>query len=326
MRLKYRKLKWRGEELSHNSSWRLSLSSVKPSFSNLQELISSKLDEFGMAVVSDFPIKGKSDSEISALFQEYMMHIGCPVSQSSKLDFVGHVKNCGKHIVDHYHRGYESTDELPFHSDRCDLLCLLCVRQASSGGETRVVSAYSAFHALNSIYPEFAEILRKPIPFDLRDTFCSLKWALMPIFHITDHAFVARYVRRFIEASQRFDDAPRLTTKQIAALDALDKILYEPGMSLDIRLRPGELLILDNHRLFHGRTEFFDEPDSSHARLLLRSWLCWSDSPALPSSYAPSYARIEAGCYRGGVWPQEKPITDISSNLEVARANLRHLL
>ncbi len=316
-------LKWRGENLASKSKWKLSFEEIAANTADIREVIRSRLEAFGMVVFTDVPIEGKSDVQVAELLSKSSFRIGCPVSQSAKLDFLGYVTNRGKDISDHSHRGYESAAELPFHSDRCDLLSLLCVRQAPIGGETRIVSAYEAYCTLSRVAPKFAEVLCRPVPIDLRDTISGAQWALMPIFSFEKGTFVARYVRRFIEASQRFNDAPRLTGEQHAAFDTLDSILNEPGMSLDLRLKPGDWLLVDNHRLFHARTEFQDAPDPTQARLLLRTWLCWNDSPELPLSFVPTYGRIEAGSYRGGVWSKENPLSSMPLDIDTARSSLQ---
>lgn len=316
-------LNWRGDDLVLKKNWRLPFEAITQDSESIQKLVNIHLKAFGIVVFSNVPIRGRSDIEVDSLMKKYAFRIGCPVSQSAKFDFLGHVTNRGRDIADHSHRGYESAAELPFHSDRCDLLSLLCVRQAPTGGVTRVVSAYAAFCTLSQIAPQLAEVLCQPVPIDLRDTTNKVHWALMPVFSFEKGTFVARYVRRFIEASQRFDDAPRLTDQQRAAFDALDAILEEPGMSLDLQLKPGDWLLVDNHRLLHARTEFRDAPDPAQARLLLRTWLCWPGSPELPCSFAPTYGRTEAGSYRGGVWPEERPLSSMPPNLDAAREFLQ---
>lgn len=316
---------WRGADLADCDDWKLDYSDLDAAHDPI-ELLSEPLRSFGFAVVRDVPVVGATTVEAEAIFKETTKRIGCPASQSAKLDFWGHVTNRGSDISNPQSRGYESAAELPFHSDRCDLLSLLCVRQAPTGGETRLVSIFAAYQELSHSRPDLAQVLCEPVPFDLRDTTSPKAWALMPVISFENGTFVARYVRRFIEASQRFADAPRLSDIQRAAFDELDAIIEGPGMSLDLRLEPGEWLIVDNHRLLHARTEFRDSGDPAEARLLLRGWLCWTGSPELPASYAPTYGRTQAGTYRGGVWPVTIPLSDIPEDLELARQQLGSLL
>ena len=319
-------LSWRGCELTGHRNWEIIFDSNKWKHEGISENIYGNLNELGVALIKKIPVSGKSECDIIALLKEYVLQLGCPVSQSAKLDFLGQVTNRGSDISNHKSRGYESAAELPFHSDRCDLLSLLCVRQAPVGGETRIVNAYTAYLELHKTAPHLAQELCRPVPFDLRDTTGKMRWAMMPVFSFDNGSFVSRYVRRFIEASQRFDDAPRLSHAQRAAFDAFDAILNAPGMSLDLRLSPGDWLLIDNHRMLHARTEFQDASDPGQARLLLRSWLCWPGSPELPRSYAPTYGRTEAGSLRGGVWPENQPLSSLPKDLGQAREALQELI
>ena len=65
------------------------------------------------------------------------------------------------------------------------------------------------------------------------------------------------YDRNFIDAAQRRftddDGVPRLTRRQVAALDALDATCEDPGVRLDMRLEPGDVQWLHNHTTFHAR-------------------------------------------------------------------------
>lgn len=62
---------------------------------------------------------------------------------------------------------------------------------------------------------------------------------------------------------------PRLTPRQIEFLDLVDALAAEHR--LDMEFRPGDLQLLSNAVILHGRTEYEDDPD--HPRHLLRLWL-----------------------------------------------------
>lgn len=316
---------WRGSDLAQRRDWIVPLADPAEGVAGATDRIKAALAAVGVALVRRAPIAGLDDATAARMLYDFGLEFGCPVSQSEKLDFLGHVTDRGRDIKDHAARGYESSAELPFHNDRCDLLALLCVRQAPIGGETRIVSAVEACRRLAREDSALAAVLFEPVPYDLRDTRGERRWSRMPVFSMCEGVFVARYVRRFIEASQRFEDAPRLTARQIAALDALDAILDEPGMAMDLRLAPGELLLVDNHRILHARSEFTDAPDGAAKRLLLRLWLCWDGSPELPDALAPTYGRTGAGAFRSGVWPEAFPLDGFPSGLREARHRVREL-
>jgi hypothetical protein len=126
----------------------------------------------------------------------------------------------------------------------------------------------------------------------------------MPIFEPVDGRFISRYIRKFIESASRFPDAPRLTQKQLAALDAIDRVLASPGIALELDFQPGDLQLLNNATIWHSRTSYRDFDDPSRRRLLLRLWIAPPNSRKLGNSFATLYGNIEAGAVRGGIHPR----------------------
>lgn len=231
------------------------------------------------------------------------LFLGRPVSQSRKGDVIGRVKDRGSDISDPHQRGYESSAALPFHVDRTDVVGLLCIRPAAEGGVSRLMSARAVHDILLAENPPLLAELYRPLPQDRRGEQAAGQppWSQIPVFSQVGSSFAARYVRRFIEGSQRHEEAPRLTARQRAALDAVDEILDQPGMSLDMNLRPGEVQLINNFTILHARTAFTDSAAAS--RLLLRLWLATEGSPELPPQYRQLYGATRSGTYRGGVWP-----------------------
>ena len=94
-------------------------------------------------------------------------------------------------------------------------------------------------------------------------------------------------------------------------MDALDAIIERDGMALEMPLAPGDVQLLNNNVVFHARTAFEDYPDLERRRLLLRLWLTHASARPLPGNFAELYGRIEAGVFRGGVWPDGcRPTSD----------------
>jgi hypothetical protein len=108
------------------------------------------------------------------------------------------------------------------------------------------------------------------------------------------------YVRRYIESSQRFPDAPRLTAQHREAMDVFDAILEEPDLHLFMELQPGDVQLLHNHQILHDRTAFEDWPEPDRKRHLLRLWLCPPDGRPLPECFADRYGSVAVGD-RGGI-------------------------
>jgi Taurine catabolism dioxygenase TauD, TfdA family len=79
-------------------------------------------------------------------------------------------------------------------------------------------------------------------------------------------------------------------------------------MALEMPFNPGDVQIINNNVVFHARKAFRDHPDPERRRLLLRVWLAHASSRPLPQSFADLYGATDAGTYRGGVWPDIKPL------------------
>ena len=91
---------------------------------------------------------------------------------------------------------------------------------------------------------------------------------------------------------------PPLTETQVEALDMLIDLAEE--LCFEMPLCPGDLQLLNNHVIYHGRTPFEDSPGERLDRLLLRIWLSMPNSRPLPESHRVVWGSVEAGALRGG--------------------------
>jgi gamma-butyrobetaine dioxygenase len=100
-------------------------------------------------------------------------------------------------------------------------------------------------------------------------------------------------VRYNDRASAPLDLPESLIEPCLSAVTSFVERLCNPAFQLRIHLRPGDLLVFDNHRVLHGRTAF----DPTKANRLLRS--CSVDRDAtqshfrvLAQRFAPEEARL----------------------------------
>ena len=75
-------------------------------------------------------------------------HLGRAIPQNARGDLVGHVRDEGKELSDPHARGYQTRAAQSLHVDRCDVVGLLCVNKAKSGGISRVVSSMRVYNDL----------------------------------------------------------------------------------------------------------------------------------------------------------------------------------
>ena len=122
----------------------------------------------------------------------------------------------------------------------------------------------------------------------------------IPVFSWFAEQLTVFYQRQYFDSAQRFADARRLTTEDIAALDYFELLANDPTRALSMRLQPGDLQFVHNHTLLHDRTAFEDGPDVARKRHLMRLWLAVPGARPLPPAFAARYGSVEIG-NRGGI-------------------------
>ncbi len=208
------------------------------------------------------------------------MHLGEPWPQNAKGHLLGDVKDQGKSPDDPTARGYEiGGHPLGFHSDGSDLVGLLCLDSGVSGGESLVANALGAHNELVRTRPDLAAELYQPLPYDFRG---EQRDGARPYYEVPafsrhtgpsgDRLFV-RYIRPYIEASQRHADAPRLRPEQREAMDAYDELVNDRDNRVEMALRPGEMQFVNNYHVLHARRAYVDDAGAGQVRWLKRLWL-----------------------------------------------------
>jgi alpha-ketoglutarate-dependent taurine dioxygenase len=154
-----------------------------------------------------------------------------------------------------------------------DLFTLYCYRAAKAGGESVFVHVDDIIARL-ARFPDALSELRGWFHFDTRDA-SGLGPRTLPrqVIESTPDGTRVTYIREYIESGHGTGGVPPLTAAQVWALDVMDGILADPTILRYVRLAPGDLIIIDNRRLVHGRTGFVDHEDPDEARLLFRTWI-----------------------------------------------------
>jgi hypothetical protein len=230
-------------------------------------------------------------------------HLGLPRSQNAKGHLLGHVKDLGLDVADANVRYYQTHRKLEYHTDSCDIVGLLCLKTAKSGGESFIVSSMTLYNEICQRRPDLVSALFQPYPTDRRGEVPEgmQPWFDMPIFHWHAGRLSCIYVRQYIESAQRnFPRAARLTPQQIEAMDLLDALSNDPDIHLSMAFRPGDMQFLHNHVILHSRNDFENWPETERHRHLLRLWLAPPQGRPLPEVFAPRYGSVTPGA-RGGI-------------------------
>ena len=272
----------------------------------LESLRETLIHGIGFQLITGLPVETYSGDMRATIFCGIGSHIGRARSQNAAGHLLGHVRDVGADINDPNTRIYQTTSRQSFHTDSCDVVGLLCVREAMSGGDSMLASSMTAYNEILKRRPDLAPHLFLPVATDRRgevpeneDPFFTI-----PVYSWHRNFLTCIYQRNYIDSAQRFETAPRLSAQQLEALDLLDDIVNEPDMHLRMRLQPGDMQFVYNHSLLHDRTGFTDWPEAEKRRHLLRLWLAVPEDRPLPAVFAQRYGSVDIGD-RGGVITSE---------------------
>ncbi len=268
----------------------------------LDRLRDEILNGRGFVLLRGLPVEGRPIAESATAYWGIGTYFGNARSQNAKGHVLGHVRDLGLSSKDPSVRIYQTTERQNFHTDSCDIVSLLCLKTAKSGGLSSLTSSMSIYNVMAQRRPDLAWRLFQPMPTDRRGEVPEgkLPWFYTPIYNDYQGLLSAIYAPHYVRSSQRFPEAPRLSERDIEALNYFDRLAEDAELRLDMEFRPGDMQFVHNHTVLHDRTAFVDWPEPERKRHLLRLWLAAPDARPLPPAYAERYGSVEIG-NRGGI-------------------------
>ncbi len=274
----------------------------------LDRLRGEVLDGRGFVMLRGMPVEDRPLAESATAYWGVGAYFGKARSQNGKGHLLGHVYDLGQGLsaTNPNLRSYATAEGQKFHIDRCDVVALLCLRRAKSGGLSTIVSSMAVHNEMARRRPDLLERLYRPFPTDRRGEVPEGKGPFYeaPVFNEHDgpkgQYLSVLYSRLHIGSAQRFPEARRLTPEDIEALDMLGELAADPELRLDMNFTPGDIQFLHNHTILHARSAYEDWPEVERKRHLLRLWLCPPDARPLPPVFAECYGGIAIGD-RGGI-------------------------
>jgi hypothetical protein len=194
-----------------------------------------------------------------------------------------------------------SPGQLRFHTDRCDVVGLLCVRQASEGGVSKLASSPTVYNEVLRRRPDLHALLCKPIPRSRFGEEAGGEHVVydLPVFGVRDGKLTSHFSLTYIESAQMRPDARKLTEAEHEAIRMLMQVAEET--CFEMRFAPGDIQLLNNHAIYHARTAFKDDSGTGQERMLMRLWLSVPNSRALPEDHAVLWGDVAAGRPHGGI-------------------------
>jgi len=268
----------------------------------LNAVLDEVLNGRGFVLIRALPVDRWTKRKAAIAFLGIGTHLGSLRSQNAAGHLLGHVTDLGRSSLDPSARIYQTRERQTHHTDSCDVVGLLCLRPAKSGGLSSLVSSTTVFNEMRRRRPDLLEALLHPIETDRRGEVpegCKPYFSI-PVFNWHAGLVSAMYQRQYIESARRFPDVPPLTPLQTEALDLLDTLANDPELQLMMELQPGDIQLVHNHTILHDRTAFEDWPEPERKRHLLRLWVAPAAARPLPEVYAERYGSVVPG-NRGGI-------------------------
>jgi hypothetical protein len=277
----------------------------------LQAMRRELVDGRGFALVRGLDLGPLPVEDAALLYWGVGAHLGEGRAQNAQGDLLGHVTDLGVDFAsNHNARGYQTRLTLPFHNDALDVVGLMCLQTAKSGGLSRIVSSTAIHNAVLERRPDLLPAMYAPFCIDRRGEAPDGKppYYRGAIFERLGDRLFCRYNRTYFTTSQRFPDATRLTPAQLEAMDLVDALCADPDFHLDMSLERGDMQFVCNYTVLHSRTQYEDWPEKSRRRYLLRLWLDTGLVPEVPPSYAERFEDMR-------LWQRDPkpPIFDLSN-------------
>jgi gamma-butyrobetaine dioxygenase len=194
-------------------------------------------------------------------------------------------------VVDPTNLAYTSLG-LPPHTDNPyrdpvpTLQLLHCLQSSARGGDNVLVDGWHVAAQVRAADPEgFAMLASTAVTFRYRDDEAHLT-ATQPILELDDDR--TDWAVRGVRFNARSMEPPHLPVDRSTAwyrgYTLFARLLADPANQIRLHLEPGDLFIVDNRRVLHGRTAYESNTDGTSGARHLQG--CYADIDGLRSTLA----------------------------------------
>ncbi|HTM50115.1 MAG TPA: TauD/TfdA family dioxygenase [Bryobacteraceae bacterium] len=257
-----------------------------PSFEQDAAALRARLkDGDGFVVVKGLPIDRYTEEEARIIYWGLGSHLGRPIRQKVVGGLLYSVRDEGYNLERDYGaagvRTSKTTAGFNYHTDSPsmlaghtpDIVCLLALQTAKSGGESAIVSANTVHNAILEERPEYLDRLYAPYDMDRRAELPPGEPPTLPVpVFAYGNRLTVRYLRFYITKGAEVARKP-LTPQDNEPLDFLDDVMRRPELPLTFGMEPGDIQFVNNVFILHSRAEYKDHPEPERKRHYVRLWL-----------------------------------------------------
>lgn len=162
-------------------------------------------------------------------------------------------------------RALEPHADNPYREPVPGYVLLHCLVNSADGGDSTITDGFAAALELRARDPEGFETLIRTRPtfrYQDEDTLLENEGPLVEL----DAGGRLKQVRLSNRTDRIPPLAPEILERYYRARRAFTGIVNDPAFQLRFKLRPGEMLVMDNYRLLHGRTAYRPGSGERHMR------------------------------------------------------------
>ena len=257
-----------------------------PSFASAAAALRRELESGrGFVLIRGLPMDRYSDEEAAIFYWGIGLHFASPIPQNARDEYLFSVRDEGYDFQRDYGktgvRISRTASAIDFHTDSSaayagytpDIVALLALCTARSGGLSKIVSAQTVHNLLREERPDYLRRFYEPFYFDRRAELRpgESPTILTPVFAYKDTLSI-RYFRFNLLRGHETAGVP-LTTADLDALDFFESVCRREELAVSFQMERGDMQFVNNRFVLHSRTGFTDHPEPERRRHFLRLWM-----------------------------------------------------
>ena len=201
-------------------------------------------------------------------------HVGLLGPQEHRAKGISEVMDIAPPEGDRYY--FHVGGPLPMHMDPVDVVGLLCLRKAKTGGTSRIVSSMAVHNEILRTRPDLLAVLYRGFRHRRRRHRITdggpLTEHYCPVYCDIGGEIVCNFLSAPIRMAVE-EGLMSLTPEESEAIDLMEAVPERADLCMEMDLEPGDIQLLNNRITLHGRADYEDSGAPDERRLLLRTWL-----------------------------------------------------
>lgn len=244
----------------------------------------------GFVLIRGIPVDRYDRDSLRLLYWGIGIHLGTPISQNGLGDLISEVVDRGYDYDTANVRGYTTRGGQSPHTDHGDVVGLLCVHPAKSGGKSMIASGISIFNEVLRTKPDYLPLLAAGFHLDLRGEgptrdLNEVTRSKIPVFSCYDGRLSVKFNVKTARSGMAKAGLP-LDVRTLAAFEYVRELARSDTFRFDMEFRKGDVQLLCNHSILHARSGYEDLREEERKRRLYRMWVNLPDGRRLAPEFA----------------------------------------